>query len=167
MINSKKALEFASNPVYGHILSTQSNNVYTWKLHADKKLTVTYDCSSNLIYLALMETAAVLLNQKNLGNLFSLRYKEAESFLRDRNDIPAFKEDYEGIFQELILSLTSEFFSYHQKNMQILGQFIEENRYWMEIFKSLEGVEFILKESNILYFFNKRTDSIVSFPFSE
>jgi hypothetical protein len=169
MTISNRAKAIINAPQFGLIqLDLHRPDFFQWKFSSDKKLTVSYETSSDLLRIPLMETIAYFLNSQMMSNLFTLSYREVENYLRDQNDIAALNvNDVEKIYDQLLQKLIAGFFNYHQKTFLSSSSFIEENHFWMQIFLPLEDVEFVLKEKTTLYFFNKRSDSIVSFAISE
>lgn len=163
MIISKRAHALTQSPQFGQVLPDKGSAFCQWKFTADKKLTVVYEATSDDIRIPLMDTISFFLNQKELSNLFILEFREVENFLRDQNDTPAFSSNVEDIYHRLFSDLISSFFKYQQKSALLAQSFIDENHFWMQVFKPLLGVEFVLKDQDALYFFNKRSDSIVSF----
>ena len=163
MIISNRAQALIQSPQYGKVFPDKTASFYQWKFASDKKLTVSYEVSLDPVRIPLMDTISLFLNQKELCNLFTLEFREVESFLRDQNDTPAFSSNVEDIFHKLLADLTSSFFKYQQKLAQFPLNFVDENHFWMEVFRPLLGVEYVLKDQDALYFFNKRSDSIVSF----
>ncbi len=157
-----------NTPQYGKILPAVEGESFCWKLTSDKNLTVSYESTFNRTRIAIMETIALMLNKRNLSNLFTLTYRELESYLRDQNDIPAFEDpDAEIIFDQILSNLQSLFFNFYQSAISGAVSVIQENQYWMDVFSILEGIEFVLIEKRTLYFFKNRSDGIVSFLFSE
>ena len=157
-----------NSPLYGNILPAVEGEYFCWNLTNDKKLTVSYESTFNRTRIAIMETIALMLNKRNLSNLFTLTYRELESYLRDQNDIPAFDDpDAEVIFDQILSNLQSLFFNFYQSAISGAVSVIQENQYWMDVFSILEGMEFVLAEKRTLYFYKNRSDGIVSFLFSE
>jgi hypothetical protein len=167
MILSKRAIKISQNPLYGSVIKGVSLSFSQWKILADKKLTVSFEASEKATSIVLMDAIAILVNAKSLSNLFTLTYREVENFLRDENENPALDSSLEPDFDHLMMKLITQYLHYQQMEVFKKETFIEENIFWMGLFSSLEGVEFILKEKKILYFLNHRTDNVVSFVISE
>lgn len=163
MIISSRARALIQSPQYGKVFPDKTSAFYQWKISSDKKLTVSYEATIDTVRIPLMETISLFINHKELNNLFTLEFREVENFLRDQNDTPAFSSNVEDIYRDLLSALTFSFFKFQQISMQLPQSFIDENHFWMQVFKPLLGVEFVLKNQDTLYFFNKRSDSIVSF----
>lgn len=160
---SSRAQALIQSPRYGKVSPDKIPGFYQWKFAADKKMTLSYEVGLDTARIPLMDTISLFLNQKELCNLFTLEFREVENFLRDQNDTPAFSSNVEDVYNNLLSDLTSSFFKYQKKSMQLPQSFIGENHFWMQVFRPLLGVEYVLKDQDALYFFNKRSDSIVSF----
>jgi hypothetical protein len=168
MSTSQRVKTILESPQFGKILPGMDTSLFKWNISHDKKLTVSYESTQHPIRIPLMETISLMLNQAEMSNLFTLNLREIENFLRDKNDTPAFLEaDIAELYDHLVSQLITVFFDYHQKFCLSTRSFAEENHFWMDLFESLDGVDFVIKEKSALYFFNKRSDSIVSFTFSE
>ena len=171
MMLSKRALALLNTPQYGKILDDQPAQAYQWHFTNDKKLTLSFESSYHQMRIPLMDAISALLNSGDLKNLFILNFREVENFLRDQNDRPAFEgaeiAEIEKIFDLIYVDLTKEFFKYHHTCLPKTATFTEKNHFWLQSFASLQSVEFVLFEQEWLYFYDKRSDSIVSFNISE
>jgi hypothetical protein len=165
---SNRANDILESPLWGKILQDRNDNYYQWQFSNDKKLTVSYISTLDEIRIPLMDTIALMLNEAHFANLFLINQREVENFLRDQNDIPAFQDtSIELLFENIMRELTSALFKYHYSHSEIPLSFIGKNQFWNDFFQIFRGVEFVKAENTNLYFFNQRSDSIVSFNISE
>jgi hypothetical protein len=171
MILSKRAEALLNNPQYGKLVHDPLADVFKWKLSHDKKLTLSFESSLDYFRIPLMDAFCILTNQNESKNLFILEFREVENYLRDTNENPAFLGDtfliQEEKFQFLKRNLVSVLLRDLKLALDTQSSFASKNRFWLNKFEFFDGVEFVFIKQETLYFYNKRSDSIVSFNISE
>lgn len=174
---SNRSKAILSTPKFNIATNTNDDleTGYHFIISSDKNLTVKYKKSTDEMQNLVMESMAILLNQRTNDRILKLTFKEFESFLRDDNSTEAFDSDNRTFVENefasarkfLIISWLKSYFS--SNTCENFQTFIGKNRIVDQVFDKIIGdfdlkndYRYELMEHEYIYFYkNPKVESCV------